>query len=204
MSSSYRNSLNSFLAQLDIECDTLIDCGGAQDESLAKRVKSFKVNNYLIADLAQPHKDSPKPDIVLDFNDWVGDEDNAEYYETYHRFFANENKADIVTAFELTDYIFLPGNFIKNIAFLLKPGGKAYCSWPSIYPLHQPVEDDALRYMPGAITKLAAYAGLEITQMIKRQPETDLFQQFFSAERMRAAKHEDHAFMGFITEMTKP
>lgn len=204
MASSFRLELNRYLSELSLECNTLIDCGGAQGNSLAKTVKSFKVKNYLIADLAEPHENSPKSDIVLDFNDDVTDEDNVEYHEVYHKFFNNENKADIVTAFELADYIYLPGNFMKNIAFFLKPGGKAIISWPSQYPLHQPVEDDALRYMPGAIRKLATYVGLEITQMIKRRPETDLFEQFFRAERMRAAKHEDHFFTGFITEMTKP
>ena len=57
--------------------------------------------------------------------------------------------------------------------------------------------------MPAGIVKLADYADLSIEQMIKRRPETDMLMQTWRAERMRAAKHEDHEFTGFIVELKK-
>lgn len=196
MSSSHRNSLNAFLAGLELEGNLCIDVGGSQ-VPLYKRVKKLRVGGLLIADLPHPHEDSPEPDIVLDLNKPFSPDGINKDAWPYR------NSADIITCFEVFDYVFLPGRAMKTIACLLNPGGVAYISYCSQYPLHQPVEDDALRYMPGGIKKLADYAGLEILEMIKRRPETDLFEQFYRAERMRAAKHEDHRFTGLIVKFRK-
>ena len=67
MSSSYRNALNEWLAQLDVKAESVLDIGGSQ-LTMPKRVRSWDVGEYLIADLPEPHEDSPKPDIVLDLN----------------------------------------------------------------------------------------------------------------------------------------
>lgn len=186
MSSSYRNSLNEWLNQLEVKAHSVLDIGGAQ-EQLPPRVKSWDVKNYVISDLEEPHKDSPKPDIVMDIN--------LPYIGTEH--------FDMIFCLEVFDYVYDPMTAMKNIYKLLWADGTAWVSFPSIYPLHQPVEDDALRYMPAGIVKLAEAVGFTVEQMIKRRPETDLWDQFYRAERMRAAKHEDHAFTGFIVELKK-
>lgn len=188
MSSSYRLELDKWLSQLEVKADTVLDCGGAQ-LSVKGRTKTWDVKEYLIADLPNPHQDSPKPDIELDLN---------------LRYNGVEPIADLIFCLEVYDYIYDPMTAFKNIYRLLQPGGIAWISFPSVYPLHQPVEDDALRYMPGGIQKLADAVGLEVVQMIKRRPETNLWEQFYRVERMRAAKHEDHNFTGFIVEMRKP
>ena len=187
MSSSYRMELDKWLSQLDVKADRVLDIGGSQ-VSLKPRVRSWDVKELQIADLPEPHQDSPKPDIELDLN--VGG-------------CGLENDIDIVFCLEVFDYIYDPRTAFEEIARVLKPGGTAWVSFPSIYPLHQPVGDDALRYMPAGIVKLAESAGLSVEQMIKRRPETNLFESFFRAERMRAAKHEDHNFTGFICEFKK-
>lgn len=189
MSSSYRDTLNNWLATLDVKADRLLDIGGSQ-EPLKGRVKSFNVNEYLIADLPDPHKDSPKPDIEMDLNNYTPYLDNKEMTDT-------------IFCLEVFDYVWNPAHALEIISYMLKHNGIAWVSFPSVYPLHQPIEDDALRYMPGGITKLAKYAGLEVTQIIKRRPETNLWQQFISAERLRAAKHQDHSFTGFIVQFRK-
>jgi len=190
MSSSYRNSLTNWLAELDVRGHRVGDVGGSQ-LPVKGRTKSWDVDEYAIYDIEEPHEGKPHPDIVCDLND--------EFYAN-----AFEPSCDIVFCLETYDYVWHPANAFKIISGLLVPGGTAYISFGSIYPLHQPVKDDALRYMPGALEKLAIYAGLEIVQMIKRRPETDLFEQFYRAERMRAAKHTDHFFTGFIVEYLKP
>lgn len=186
MSSSYRNSLNDWLAQLDVEADVVLDIGGSQ-ETMPKRVKSWKVEEYIIADLPNPHKDSPKPDVEIDLN-----------------IYANLTPmADIVFCLEVFDYVYDPATAFENIADVLKDGGIAWVSFPSVYPLHQPVEDDALRYMESGIVKLAHKAGMTVEAIIKRRPESNKWQEFIAAERMRAAKHEDHSFTGFIVKFKK-
>jgi hypothetical protein len=57
--------------------------------------------------------------------------------------------------------------------------------------------------MPAAIKKYAEFVGLKIDEMIPRRPETNALQQYYSLERLRAARGEDHAFMGFIVKFSK-
>jgi SAM-dependent methyltransferase len=194
VSSSYRNTLNNWLDELDVKANRVLDIGGSQ-EQVNKRARSWSANEYLIADLPEPHQDSPKPDIELNLNLQI----NMQYeaLESYIGYF------DTIFCLEVFDYVWNPVNAFSIIEKLLDHGGSAWVTFPSIYPLHQPIEDDALRYMPGAIEKLASAVGLDVQKMIKRRPETDLLDQFYRAERLRAAKHQDHQFMGFIVELVK-
>lgn len=190
MSSSHRISLNNWLAQLDVKADTVFDIGGSQ-EALKPRVKSWDVKELLVFDLEQPHAESPKPDVICDLNVW------NQHLNAY------KGLGDIIFCLEVFDYVYDPVNAMQIIRDLMKNHGTAYISFPSQYPLHQPVEDDALRYMPGAIKKLAAKVGMEIVEMIPRRTETDAIYNAFRVERMRCAKHEDHNFTGFIVEFTR-
>ena len=188
MSSSYRNSLNNWLANLDVKASRVLDIGGSQ-LSLPKRVKSWDVGEYLIADLPEPHEDSPKPDIEMDLNKHVS--------------LGDRYKADLIFCLEVFDYIYDPMMAMQNISNRLFEGGTAWVSFPFAYPTHNPIEDDMLRYTEFAIYKLAESVGLRVEEIIKRRPETDLLNQFYRAERMRAAKHYDHNVTGFIAKLCK-
>lgn len=182
MSSSYRNSLDQWLSQLDVKANRVLDIGGSQLE-VRGRTKSWDVKEYVIADLPDPHKGS-KPDVELDLNDysiWV-------------------DSFDLIFCLEVFDYIYNPMQAFENIADLLD--GTAWVTFPAFYPHHQPIEDDALLYKEYGIRKLAQETGLTIRQMIPRRPETNALQQFFSVERLRAAKGYDHAVLGWIVEFT--
>lgn len=190
MSSSYRIALNNWLAGLDVKAERLLDIGGSQ-VSLKPRVKSWDVKKLLVADLPEPHENSDKPDIEMDLNEPFWKDDYVELF-------------DLIFCLEVFDYVWHPAQAMSNISLLLKENGVAWVTFPSVYPLHQPVQDDALRYMPGAIMKLAEREGLEVVQMIKRRPETNGWEKFYRDERMRAAKGEDHNFTGLIVEFRKP
>lgn len=200
MSSSYRLELNKWLNNLDVQADRVLDIGGSQ-ERVKDRVKSWDVKEYLIADLPNPHKDSPEPDIEMNMNvEFIVNFDcdaNNQILEQV------EGKFDLIFCLEVYDYVYDTMAAFGNLYHLLAEDGTAWVTFPSVYPLHQPVEDDALRYMPGAIRKLAKASGLTVEEMIPRRPETNGWQQFYSAERMRAAKHEDHAFTGWICRFSK-
>lgn len=198
MSSSYRLELDKWLSQLDVKATNVLDIGGAQ-LPVKGRTKSWDVKEYVIADLPEPQANSPKPDVELDLNHSMVD-------PQFNKELIKLNKPghwELIFCLEVFDYIWNPENAFRIIEFLLAKNGTAWISFPSIYPLHQPVEDDALRYMPAGIIKLAENFGLSVENMIKRRPETNLFEQFYRAERMRAAKHEDHEFTGFIVEFKK-
>lgn len=188
MSSSYRQELDRWLAQLDVKANRVLDIGGAQ-LPVKGRTKSWNVEEYLIADLPQPHVGSPKPDIELDVNTTPM---VADQYGEY----------DLIFCLEVFEYVFNPLDAFRRIKSLLKDDGTAWVTFPSFYPAHQPIEDDSLRYMEGGIRKLADSVGLKIVEMIKRRPETTLLEQFFRAERMRAAKDYNHEFTGWIVRFT--
>lgn len=193
MSSSFRLELDKWLSGLDVKADRVLDIGGSQ-LNVKGRTKSWDVKEYLIADLPEPHIGSPKPDLEIDLNKdaernlWVGNKGR---------------KYDLIFCLEVFDYVYDPIVAFDHIYHLLASGGTAWISFPSIYPLHQPVEDDALRYMPGGIKKLADSVGLKIEEMIPRRFETDLWEKTYRAERMRAAKHEDHNFSGWVVRLSK-
>lgn len=181
MSSSYRISLENWLKTLEVSADSVIDIGGSQ-LPVKGRTKSWWVNDYKIADLPEPHKDSPEPDIILNLN----------------TSYISDVSAEIVFCLEVFDYIWDPARAMMTIANMTEK--TAYVTFPFMYPQHQPIEDDALRFAPGGIKKLADYAGLEIVSMIPRYTETDALEHFIRAERLRAAKHENHNILGWIVE----
>lgn len=186
MSSSYRMELDAWISQLHVSADTVIDIGGSQEPAKG-RTATWDVKNYYIGDLEYPHKDSPQPDFIVDLNGYTD----------------TKLKADILFCLEVFDYVYDPMNAFHIISNMLNPGGVAYITFPFVYPLHQPIEDDALRYTIGAIGKLAEATGMNINHYTIRRPETNLLQQFYSAERMRAAKGEDHAVTGWIVKLVK-
>lgn len=198
MSSSYRLELDKWLSNLDVSANRVLDIGGSQ-LPIKGRTKTWDVKEYLIADLPEPHVGSPKPDIELDLNVPFTD----SYGDVRADLSMKEWSYDLIFCLEVFDYIWNPLSAMEVIKYLLTEGGTAWVSFPSQYPLHQPVEDDALRYMPGGIKKLAESVGLKVEEIIYRRPETNGWQQFYTAERMRAAKHEDHAFTGMIVRFTK-
>jgi SAM-dependent methyltransferase len=194
MSSTYRLALEQYLRTLHLKADLLIDVGGSQNK-LPGRTASFDVTEYLIADLPHPHEDSLKPDIILDLNHpLIAAGVNKSAYKYYE-------KADVVTCFEVMEYVFNPVAAMESIHKLLKPqaASRAYVSFPTVYPVHNPVADDSLRYTEHGIRRLASFAKLDIVDMVPRRPIAfPMLRNFWSYERMRPAKDYDHEVTGWI------
>jgi SAM-dependent methyltransferase len=114
-----------------------------------------------------------------------------------------EFQANLVVCLEVFDYVWDPATAFLNIARHMKPNGQAIISFPFMYPTHQPIEDDALRYTEGGIKKLADHAGLRITKIVARRPETQAVEFLWRSERMRAARHYDHNVTGWIVMLEK-
>lgn len=194
MSSSYRLSLDNWLKELDVSANRVLDIGGSQ-LPVKGRTKSWDVKEYFIADLPQPHVNSPKPDMFIDMNRSIID----DYPGTL-----DYKGWDIIFCLEVFDYIYNPLQAMENLSVLLQTGsGSAWVTFPSFYPHHNPIEYDALCYKEYGIRRLAEASGLTIKQMIPRRPETNALQRYFAAERLRSAKGYDHAVMGWIVEFTK-
>ena len=153
MSSSYRMELDRWISQLDVKADRVLDIGGSQLPAKG-RTKSWDVGEYLIADIPEPHVDSPKPDIEIDLNNPSWDHDSP---------YCN---IQLLFCLEVFDYIWNPSAAMHYIYRCLTYGGTAWVTFPFVYPTHNPIEDDMLRYTEFAVRKLAEVSGLKIEEII--------------------------------------
>lgn len=184
--SIYRQYLESFLAELDIKADTVIDIGGFQNP-VRGRTKSWDVITYHVLDLP-------------DYNIEVKSNNFLEY----------RLSADIVFCLEVFEYLIDPLQALSNISLLLRtnPGngrskGKAYISVPLVYPVHQETDLDALRYTENGFKRLCSAVELKCRVAQYRRDKSGLLQAFYSADGMHPAKGIDHSVYGYIFEVTK-
>lgn len=190
MSSSGRLELNRILKDIDVVCDCVIDIGGSQ-EPIKGRTKSWDVEEYYIGDLEDPHVDSPKPDFVVDLNKNTND------------IIGYMGMADVLFCLEVLDYIYDPVNAFKTLKKLMKVGGVMYISCQLYYPLHNPVEADSARYTEYGIRNICNKVGLTVEEVYYRRPETHAVEFLWRQERMRAAKHHDHNYTGYVFKVRR-
>lgn len=113
---------------------------------------------------------------------------------------------DVIFCLEVAEYIWSPIIFHENLWYLLKPNGLAYVSYPTIYPTHNPVEYDYLRYSERAIKKYAELSRLTILSIVPRVASVgnEPLSQFYRAENMHPVKNSNLPFhIGYIVEFTK-
>jgi len=188
MSSYYKQQLNDFVANQEVEANLLYDIGGSQSP-IKGRTKSWDVKEYKIVDLAVPHVVTELPDIIQDMNEpWNP-----------------TKKADLIYCLGVSDYIINPNIFMDNIRNALSDDGTAWVEFPFVYPIHEPIYDEGCRYSEGCIRRLAKQAKLEIKEIIYKRPNPNnpYLLNFYSADGMRAAKGIDHNITGYIVRMTK-
>lgn len=184
--SFYREQLESWVSEIDVKADTVFDVGGA-DKPIDKRVKSWDVNRYEIFDL--PEWDLNKH--------WI---DGGDWEDEY------KNRADVIFCLEVFEYIYDPFAAIYNLTDLIKQGGILYISFPFIYPIHNPIEMDYLRYTKQGVIKLLGQCRFKIDEMQSRLATegNDALQSFFSLEGMRRAKeYPAHNEIGYLVRAIK-
>ena len=184
--SFYRNQLESWLKTLDIKADYALDIGGGQKPFTEKRVKSWDVGKYEIMD----NDGQYKPTYLHDLNKPLN-----KVYENSHSSF------DVIFCLEVFEYIYNPVEAHKTIFKLLDNDGVAYISYPTIYPLHNPVGIDYLRYTKNAIKKYLRLSGFESWEIIPRiaTEGASLLASFYSVEQMRPIKHTREIFdIGYL------
>lgn len=191
MSSNYRLQLESWLEHIDVRDDIVTDVGGGQNP-ITKRVNSWQVSEYYIIDNDAQYK----PDHFADLNHPLPDSILT----------SRAARANIVFCLEVAEYIWNPLQFHQNIYSLLKEGGIAYISYPTLYPLHNPPGIDYLRYTKNAIEKYLAEAGFktwEITPRVVTEGVGGL-QQFWNSERLRPMKGTNQIYdMGYLIKAYK-
>jgi hypothetical protein len=174
--SFYRDQLESYLKSIHVNCDTVFDIGGIQ-KPIKGRTASWNVKNYTILDV---------PGYNLDVKN------------------NHDKKCDMAFCLEVFEYLLVPTIAMENISDMLSPGGVAIVSFAFIYPLHNEVEFDSLRYTITAVKRLAKHANLEITQTKERKAKTGSLVKYYSEDGMKCAKGYSHDNTGFITTFQKP
>lgn len=190
MSSYSRQQLEEYLKTLEINCKRVCDIGGSANP-VKNRVKSWEVKQYDIVDNENEktlHEKWTQPTIYADINKrW----DITNYY-------------DVVFMIEVSEYLYDPYQALNNIYKMLKKGGKAIVSFHWIYPQHEPIDNDYLRYTPSWIKKASKEIGFRDITMLKRELQSpEIYHNLISAERMRPSKKSYHNLQGFIAEVKK-
>lgn len=184
--SYYRQQLEDWLSTMIVKADTVLDIGGAQGE-VKSRVKSWDVRDYRVLDL-------PRFDIqrLSDARTIIRDA------------MIDPNGADIIFCLEVFEYLIKPYEAMESLYILLKEGGKAYVTFAFIYPHHNELYMDSLRYTEFGIRRLAGQIGLKVSNIWYRNDKSGLLQSFYASDGMHPAKeYQHHDATGFIVELTK-
>jgi len=149
--SQYREILEAYLKTLDIKADKVLDVGGSA-LSIIDRVNSWSVNDYQIADNGL---EEGKRDFFLDLN-------------ASQSMFEIKREWDLMFCLEVMEYIYDPRRAIGVMSTGLKAGGILYITFPTTYPVHNPYNNDYLRYTKFGAIKLLEEAGFKIEEIIPR------------------------------------
>lgn len=195
MSSYTRQQLEAWLKKIDVKADSVLDIGGSQNPVVG-RTKSWEVGDYKILDLAEPHEIKQKPDIEWDIQE-------SDFYGSI-RFRPYLQKFDIIFCLEVSEYWYRPYNALRNITYLIKPGGLLYISFHFIYPEHEPVKYDYLRYTPHGAVKLLQTAGFTIIGNNARMAQNSRYlSAFYGSERMRPSQYANFSIIGSLITAKK-
>ena len=187
--SYYRDQLNTFIKDNLKDKNftgNVLDVGGSQ-LPISKRVNMDKANMYTILDLETPHDKGQKPDIVWDLNkDHKGQNPVAG------------NVFDTIFCFEVMEYIYNPIQALYTMRKLAKRGAELYITFPFLYPHHNPVGEDYLRYTEWGARKLLEETGWEIEE-VRNRVSLYALTDFYMGEGMKSSKHyQNHDTVGFI------
>lgn len=208
MSSNSRRQLEAWLKTIDVK-GVVLDIGGCQNP-IKGRTKTYFPSEYFILDLPVPHEQKSDVHFVCDIQDpncldrvyrlrSVFDGTSTEDVE-------EEIEFDQIFCLEVSEYWIDPMMAIRNISKMLKVGGRLYISFHFIYPVHEPKEEDCLRYTHHGVEKLLRKNGLEIDRCIDRMILTgkDSLFSFYAQEGMRLSKaYGRHNAVGCLVEATK-
>lgn len=183
--SYYRQQLEEWLAGLSVKANTVYDIGGAQGH-VRERVKRWQVVRYQVLDLPEYNLDPIKAD------------------DLYGNFGKLKSSADLIFCLEVFEYLINPLFALHKIHYVLKEGGKAYVTFQFVYPHHNELEMDSLRYTEPGIRRLASEVGLTIKNIWYRVDKTGMLESFYKMDGMRMAKqYPYHNVTGFIVEFEK-
>lgn len=194
--SSYREQLEGWLSRISINADRVIDIGGAA-KPIPTRLKSFKANEYIIFDTGSE-------EVVVE--QYVPFDINKPLTQL-GGYGMGSFGYDCLFCLEVFEYVWNPVMAFENIRDLMCEDGVAYVSFPAIYPVHNPIEIDYLRYTRRAIEKYAEVVGLNILSITSRVAMAGSMSlaNFYRDEGMHPVRHSELPFdIGYMVKLYKP
>lgn len=189
MSSKTRQTLEAWIKTKKVS-GKVLDVGGSQ-LPIKGRIQKDEATEFFILDLENPHETKQKPDIICDLNE-VGD-------INYHH-----EDFDFAVCLEVSEYWWDPVNALESIWFMLKPGGRLFISFHFIYPVHNPINADMLRYTRMGAMKLLEESGFEVMDIKSRKGVPSNLGGLYLREQMRPARGYDfHDEVGVLIEARK-
>lgn len=171
--SFYREQLEKYLSKLNVRGNLVLDIGGKQ-KPIKGRTSQWEVKEYKILDI--PEFDLNKP-TNLNF------------------------KADWIFCLEVFEYLINPYEAMKTIAKFLN--GYAIISFPLIYPVHNEVEWDSLRYTKRGVERLGEENNLKIVDVFERKAKSNTLVKYYQEDGMKMAKGMMHDVTGYIVKYEK-
>ena len=194
MSSNTRQQLEKWLKTITVS-GRVLDVGGSQNP-VSGRVNVAEAAVFDILDLEVPHELKEKPNLIWDINKMMHPHDKLLQ--------SLAGEYDIIFCLEVMEYVYDPMTAIINMNSMLKSGGALFVSVPFIYPVHNPKEQDYLRYTEFGIRKLLEMAGFKIENMEARVELASMFRTSYEVEKMRPAKdYDSHNAVGWLVSAVK-
>ena len=194
--SNYKSQLINYLKSMDsISADEVLSIGNQEDD-----LRYFKSANFKELKKLDINREFC-PDILFDLNKPV--QDDAGMIGIPEEYFVYFN---LVLAFNLFEYIYDPLTAIKNIYQMMAYGGELLVNFPFVYPIHNQVSMDYLRYTPVGAVKLLKAAGFSrITIDQYFYGINDNLKDFYVDDGMKMAKDGDinHNLIGFVIRAIK-
>lgn len=184
--SYFREQLEEWLKRIDVKTEVVLDVGGLANP-VEKRVRNWDVEEYRILDNGAEVVGTP--DYFYDINNLID----------------LPRKFDIVFCLEVFEYLYNPVQAIENISSFVKPGGIAYISFPTIYPVHNPAKIDFLRYTKRGVEKLLEIGQFKTWEITPRIATAgiDLLAKFYSVEGMHPVKDKVVYDIGYMVKAWK-
>jgi SAM-dependent methyltransferase len=195
--SYYREQLEQWISLVDLHVPRAVDLGGASNP-VKNRIRKNQVHEWVYLDTgAEEAKESYIP---FDINLPLIDQASIQGYPL--SFF----KFDALFCLEVFEYVWNPVQAIQNIYDLMTNDSVAYISFPAIYPVHNPVEIDYLRYTRAVILKYLESVGFDNIQITERKATAGIreLQAFYRVEGMHPVRHSQLPFdIGYLVKCRK-
>lgn len=211
--SIYREQLENWLKTIRVKTDRVLDLGGASNP-VRTRVASWEVEECVFFDNG---KEEAKVEYIpFDLNLPIEEQlegyglakllEDIDKLEEDKTKMPNPFRFDAVFCLEVFEYIYDPVQAIRNIWKLMNDDSVAYISFPAIYPVHQPVEIDYLRYTKQAIMQYLTKQGFTQIEVTAREATKgrDELRLFYMNEGMHPVRNSELPYhIGYLVKARK-